>query len=141
MEDKELENDEELEEELQEDEESEFIIPEEENFQEEIEHTQIQNTAKDNSLDYHTETDHEMDLNIDENNNLNEIVKLDSKGLTKEIQELNNRMDSEFSNDMIVCGKCNTDFQLSEIVLFIEHKASKCAEPKTLQKLQSNSDL
>lgn len=139
MEDIELENDEELEdEELQEEEESQFI-PEEEIVQGEIE----PNTEKDSNLDDLAENDNEIDLSaVDENNNcvrdLNEISKYDSKEI-KEILELNNRMDSEFSNDMIVCGKCNTDFQLSEIVLFIEHKASKCIEPKASQKMQSNS--
>ncbi len=59
---------------------------------------------------------------------LNEVAKLkSSKDLTKEILELNSRIDTELSNDLIICGKCHSDFRLSDIVLFIEHKVNKCA--------------
>ena len=33
-------------------------------------------------------------------------------------------------NDYIVCGTCQTDFKLSDIVSFIEHKVNKCAKSR-----------
>jgi len=58
---------------------------------------------------------------------LNQVTsKVTSKDITKEISELNSRLDTELTNDLIVCCKCSTDFRLSDIMLFIEHKINKC---------------
>jgi hypothetical protein len=135
--------------ELEENLDDEEIIEEEESLLNSIEQQQFDleqnienlNMQKEQNNDetFLSETDNEAELHIDENNNqlnndqmrdLNEVARLNNKEITKEIIELNNRFDTELSNDLIVCGKCHTKFKLSDIVLFIEHKANKCSAIK-----------
>lgn len=115
--------------ELEEDLEEEGLVDEEE------EPLDLEPETKDESLN---EADNEVaalhgsneldtnQLNQDCIRELNEVAKLSNKDITKEIIELNNRMDTELSKDLIVCGKCNSDFRLSDILLFIEHKVNGC---------------
>ena len=77
-----------------------------------------------------SEADLDPELDMDENNN-NSLLPvghtLTAKEISKEILELNTKLNSEICNDLIVCGRCQTDFKLSDIILFIEHKIQKCS--------------
>ena len=76
-----------------------------------------------------SEVDLDAEVDMDENNNNVPRVAhtLTAKEISKEILELNAKLNSEICNDLIVCGRCQTDFKLSDIILFIEHKIHKCS--------------
>jgi hypothetical protein len=66
----------------------------------------------------------ELDSNnefTDENINNNKLSQ------NKDLAELNTKLtNNETDNDLIVCGKCQTSFKLSDIMMFIQHKVNKC---------------
>jgi hypothetical protein len=65
---------------------------------------------------------------------LSEIARLkepEGSDVSRDLQELMARGDSELSKDLVVCGKCHADFRLQDMSLFIEHKLNRCVTPAT----------
>lgn len=69
------------------------------------------------------EEEQEEEDEVNESNHL--IAKSDIENRYSKEQR-NNLLANDLGNDLIVCGKCQADFKLADIVSFIEHKMQKC---------------
>ena len=117
----------------------------------------IQNTADEDSDDNLDDEEVDLDennneLKINENcdNETNEIGHVASDLDLTQFDENNNfsvdnHEEESFCNqDLIVCGMCQADFRLSNIIDFIEHKINKClnhnqkSQDDLLKNLNSN---
>ena len=84
-------------------------------------------TSSTNRLISMTKTNGDSNTNNNETSSKRSSMKTSSLGL---VSSMNSNNNSSINNDnrikfvdMLVCGSCQQDFQLSDIVKFIEHKA------------------
>lgn len=73
------------------------------------------------------------------NNNISDIEERYSKEHRTLLNSNDFTQTNDLANDLIVCGKCQADFKLADIIAFIEHKMSKCSKNK--QTVNSKSRL
>jgi len=86
-------------------------------------------TSSTNRLISMMKTNGENDTNNNDTSSKRSVIKSSSLGMVTSVNS-NNNNNSSINNDnrikfvdMLVCGSCQQDFQLSDIVKFIEHKA------------------
>ncbi len=85
-------------------------------------------TSSTNRLISMMKTNGENDTNNNDTSSKRSAIKSSSLGMVTSVNSNNNNSSINNDNrikfvDMLVCGSCQQDFQLSDIVKFIEHKA------------------
>jgi hypothetical protein len=85
-------------------------------------------TSSTNRLISMMKTNGENDTNNNDTSSKRSVIKSSSLGMMTSVNSNNNNSSINNDNrikfvDMLVCGSCQQDFQLSDIVKFIEHKA------------------
>jgi len=85
-------------------------------------------TSSTNRLMSMTKTNGDSNTNNNDTSSKRSTMKTSSLGMVSSMNSNNNNSSINNDNrikfiDMLVCGSCQQDFQLSDIVKFIEHKA------------------
>ena len=95
------------------------------NLEEEEEEEEEEEGENEDEIEEEEEEEERIECDNDNSDGENEEVNLNSKS---SIDDIN------LSYDLIVCGTCQMDFRLSDILLFIQHKITKCNQLNKITK-------